>query len=98
MKISKEVKNNQLIVTIVGQIDTGTCGEFEKTVMEQNLGLDIVCDFKDVSYVSSAGLRVILSIYKSQKEIAKKLILLNVSNNILEVFKMTGFTEFLDIQ
>lgn len=98
MEIKKEVKNNQLFVTVKGQIDTGTCGEFETAILEQKLGVDIVCDFKDVTYVSSAGLRVILTIDKSQKELSKKFVLINVPNDVLEVFKMTGFAEFLEIK
>ena len=88
----------EMTVTIEGSIDTVTAPELEQQLLAQWDGASrLVLNFAQVDYVSSAGLRVIL---KSQKHMAKagKMILLNVSEDVMEVFEMTGFDELLHFE
>lgn len=98
MNIKKKKEANTLTVTVNGRIDTATAPEFDSYV-SQSIGdvSELVLDFKDVNYVSSAGLRVLLSLQK--KMMAKGgMKLLNVNETVSDVFEVTGFDEILDFE
>ena len=83
---------------LTGRIDTVTVGEAEK---ELKAGLDTVTeyilDFKQVDYISSAGLRLLLSLQKTMnKQGSMKLI--NVNEMVSEIFDVTGFADILTIE
>ena len=83
---------------LTGRIDTVTVGQAEK---ELKAGLDTVTeyilDFKQVDYISSAGLRLLLSLQKTMnKQGSMKLI--NVSEMVSEIFDVTGFADILTIE
>ena len=59
---------------------------------------DVTLDFANVDYVSSAGLRVLLSIHKKQAERKAKFVLINVNSDVEAILEMTGFTTFLTIK
>ena len=91
-------KKNAEILALVGRLDTMTAPEMETEISAmlptvQSLTLDM----EKLDYISSAGLRVIL---KTQKALAQKagLKLINVSDNVREVFEITGFSDFLTIE
>ncbi|MCR4788297.1 MAG: STAS domain-containing protein [Lachnospiraceae bacterium] len=89
---------NELTVSLAGRLDTTTSPELEK---ELSTKLDdvgsLIFDFKDLEYISSAGLRVVLA---TQKTMNKKgsMKLINVNNNILEILEVTGMTDILTIE
>ena len=85
-------------VAIKGRLDTTTAPELEAkldSVVRSSKG--IVLDMKDLQYISSAGLRVLL---KTQKAIGGNggMKLVNVPESVMEVFTITGFSEILDIE
>ena len=95
-----EIKKNQeeAIVEIVGRLDTITAPVLDKTIQEDlKDSYNLVLDFKGLEYISSAGLRVLLA---AQKKIQKmgSLKLINVCEDIMEVFSMTGFADILTIE
>jgi len=98
MEISKVLNEGKLIVMVKGRIDTVTSPELEKEVV---LNLDgvktLTFDFSEVEYISSAGLRVILA---ASKVMAKQgyMNLINVPQDIKDIFEMTGFSEVLNIE
>lgn len=98
MEITRLVSNDTLTLAINARLDTVTSPvlqeEIVKSIPEFN---HLVLDFKDVLYVSSSGLRVILM---AQKEMSKKgdMTIINCSEEIIELFKMTGFSEILNIK
>lgn len=98
LELRKEVENNTLVVFAKGQIDTATASQLQEAALGQKLGLNMVFDLKDTTYISSAGLRVILTVYKALNAEGKELKLRNVSKAIVEVLDMTGFTAFLKIE
>ena len=95
-----EIKRSvqETVIELVGRLDTTTAPALEKTIGE-NIKDDekLVLDLKGLEYVSSAGLRVLLS---TQKKLQKKgsMKVRNVCEVIMEVFDMTGFADILTIE
>ena len=98
MNINKEKKKDTLIVSISGRVDTTTAPAFEQELKSSFDDCDaFVLDFAEVEYISSAGLRVLLS---AQKVMSKKggMKLIHVSEDIMEIFEVTGFSDILTIE
>ena len=95
-----EIKKNaeETIVELAGRLDTTTAPALDKTICNDIEDTkNLVLDFKSLEYISSAGLRVLLSTQKKmQKNGSMKLI--NVCEEIMEVFEMTGFADILTIE
>ena len=95
-----EIKKNvdELVLEITGRLDTITAPALDKTINE-NLGeiKNLILDFKQLEYISSAGLRVLLS---TQKKLQQKgtMKLKNVREEVMEVFEITGFVDILTIE
>ncbi|MBQ6387343.1 MAG: STAS domain-containing protein [Ruminococcus sp.] len=97
MQIKKTKENQKLTISISGRVDTPSAMEFEESVFETLDGVtELVFDMKDMSYLSSAGLRVILIAYKQMKK-QGKMKLVNVSDDIRDILDMTGFTDLYTI-
>ena len=82
----------------IGRLDTTTAPELESELEASLCGVKkLVLDFKDVAYVSSAGLRVIL---KAQKLMSRNgnMKVIGVNSTVMEVFEITGFTDILTIE
>ena len=98
MTIDIKKNVNELVLEITGRLDTITAPALEKTINENYPeSKSLILDLKCLEYISSAGLRVLLSAQKKmQKNNAMKVI--NVSDEIMEVFEMTGFVDILTIE
>ena len=95
-----EIKRNveELVLQIVGRLDTTTAPMLEKTIMENMNGIkSLILDFKGLEYISSAGLRVLLSAQKKMQSIAEMKVI-NVCEAVMEVFEITGFADILVIE
>ena len=91
------MENNTLRIALAGHIDSTNAPETEKQIMaarEQHPHDALVLDMQDLSYISSAGLRVVLRLYKLEKEMK----LVNVSAQVYEILDMTGFAEMMPVQ
>lgn len=98
MKIIQNRDANKLTVAIVGRLDTTTAPEFEKALGEILDGTtELVLDMKDMEYISSAGLRVILKVQKVMFN-QGKMKLVGVNESVMEVFEITGFSDILTIE
>ena len=96
INISKE--NDVTVITLEGRLDTTTAPELEKTINGEGEALkNLILDFKDINYISSAGLRVLLSAQKKMN-IQGSMELVNVSEAVMDIFEMTGFAEILSIR
>ena len=96
IEIKKEAKS--LILKIAGRLDTTSAPEMEKAVKENISGVEkLIIDMEKLEYISSAGLRVLLSANKKMDEQGSMKIK-NVSEAIMEVFEITGFADILDIE
>ncbi len=98
MNIQKETNGNTVKYTLEGRLDTTTAPELEAELKESGDNKDLVLDFAKLSYISSAGLRVLLSAQKRANAAGTAMTLKNVSEEIMEVFDMTGFSSFLTIE
>ena len=95
-----EIKKNEQSTTIeiVGRLDTTTAPSLEKIINEDILDVkNLLLDFKNVEYISSAGLRVLLGAQKKMQQIGS-MKLTNVCESVMEVFEITGFTDVLTIE
>ena len=95
-----EIKRNadEMVLEIVGRLDTTTAPALDKTIQE-NLGdiKTLILDFKGLEYISSAGLRILLSAQKKM-QVVGSMKLINVCDAVMEVFEMTGFADILTIE
>lgn len=92
-----KIENNILIISLSGRIDSTNAEEKEKSlnsVIEKGGFEQLTLDAQELEYLSSAGLRVILRIRKSQPTLK----IINVSSDVYEIFDMTGFTEMIPIE
>ncbi|MBQ4002050.1 MAG: STAS domain-containing protein [Lachnospiraceae bacterium] len=98
MTITKTTEGNALTVMLEGRLDTVTTPELEKELMGALDDIqELTFDFEKLSYISSAGLRVLLS---SQKIMNTKgtMKVVHVNENIMDIFEATGFTDVLTIE
>lgn len=98
MNIVKETETTKLILDIEGRIDTLTAPQLEAELKKSISGItELIFDFKNVEYISSAGLRVLLS---AQKVMNKQgtMIIKNVNEEVMDIFEITGFSDILTIE
>jgi anti-sigma B factor antagonist len=98
MTIQKTLAGTSLTVAPEGRLDTITSPQFESELRaDMNAVTDLVFDLANLTYISSAGLRVLLS---AQKAMNKKgtMVLRNVRPEIMEIFEITGFSSILTIE
>lgn len=86
-------------VTLTGRLDSVTTGGLEKSLQPlfETVGTRTLIDFSALSYVSSAGLRVILMAAKRAKQSQGKLVLCGLLPHVREVFEISGFLKILDV-
>lgn len=98
MTINETKNGNELIISPEGRLDTTTAPELEEKVKGSIDGVtDLVFDLARLEYISSAGLRVLLSTQKIMEK-QGKMKFINVSDIIMEIFDVTGFSEILTIE
>lgn len=100
MKATLSTHVNQTIVTLEGRLDTTNVSDFEQQIAElYHLAQpDIVFECTDFTYISSSGLRSLLTLCKHVNNKHGKLVLSNLPPNIKEVFDMTGFSTMFCIK
>lgn len=96
MKIDKDLNGSELTIKLEGRLDTITSPELEKELGDLNGINSIVFDFENLDYISSAGLRTLLSCQKKIK-IQGTMVIKNVKSEIKDVLDMTGFSDILTI-
>lgn len=98
LNITKIQENEKLLITLEGRLDTTTAPLLEAELKENLDGVtELILDFEKLEYISSAGLRVLLS---AQKVMSKQgsMKLIHVGDLIKEIFEVTGFTDILTIE
>lgn len=99
MDIIKNINNEEINFKLVGRLDTTTAPELDVAVNEvMPNAMKIIFDFAELEYLSSAGLRVILSTQKAIAAKSGEFIIKHVNDTIMDVFDMTGFTSILTIE
>ena len=98
LNIAKSVEGGKAAFTLEGRLDTITAPELEKELKESLDGVtELTLDFAGLDYISSAGLRVLLSAQKIMSR-QGEMKLSHVNDTIMEIFDVTGFTDILTIE
>ena len=98
MTIEKNLNGTELTVAITGRLDTTTAPQLEAEFKQSIGGVEkLVLDFAELEYLSSAGLRVLLGAQKKMQRVGT-MKLINVCEEVMEVFEMTGFSDILTIE
>ncbi|MBE6724345.1 MAG: STAS domain-containing protein [Ruminococcaceae bacterium] len=98
MTINKQKNGTSLTLAVAGRLDTVTSPDLEAVLKEELNGIEnLTFDFSALDYISSAGLRVLLS---AQKQMNKQgdMKVTGVSEIIMEIFEVTGFSDILTIE
>lgn len=98
LNINLEKNADQLTVSLTGRLDTTTAPDLEKQLKSEIGSVkDLVFDFEKLDYISSAGLRVLLSTQKAMNK-QGSMVVRKVSDAIKEIFEVTGFVDILTIE
>lgn len=98
MTIGKQLEGNVLEVCLQGRLDTTTAPQLEAELKQSLDGVTrLVLDMKDLVYLSSAGLRVVLSAQKQMNR-QGEMVVRHVNETIMDVFELTGFVDILTIE
>ena len=92
MNITKKVEGEKLTVALEGRLDTLTAPELEESLSSALEGIkELVLDLSGLEYLSSAGLRVVLSTFKTVSAAEGKMTICNANEMVSKVFELTGF-------
>ena len=98
LDIRKNQEGSRLEFVLDGRLDTITAPQLEEEIKASLDGItDLIFNFSGLTYVSSAGLRVLLSSQKTMNE-KGRMVVKNVSEEIQEIFDVTGFSDILTIE
>ena len=98
MEITTEQKEKYNLLNVNGRLDSTTATEFEKELIPMlDEAKENVVDFKELKYISSSGLRVLLVAAKKLNASGKKLTIVSMQEHIKEVFDISGFTGLFNI-
>ena len=101
MKTTIEELDELIVITMTGSLDTAAAIETEQTfkpITANEEAKDIVFECKDLEYIASSGLRILLDVLKKTKAKGKKVTLRNVNDDIKNVFKITGFINLFEFE
>ena len=98
MTIEKNLNGTELNLKVEGRLDTTTAPELEATLKESYEGITkLVLNFENLAYLSSAGLRVLLTAQKVMNK-QGEMVIQNINETISEIFEVTGFVDILTIE
>ena len=97
LNIVKTIDNGKAAIALEGRLDTVTAPELEKELKSSLEGVsELTLDFEKLEYISSAGLRVLLSAQK-QMNAQGEMTVVHVNDTVSEIFEVTGFSDILTI-
>ncbi|MCH9621620.1 MAG: putative anti-sigma factor antagonist BtrV [Chlamydiia bacterium] len=99
MLVTKEEKNNGLILRLEGRLDATTSIQLENVLNDAIGGekVNVLLDFSGIEYLSSAGMRVLLSMTKRLKGMSGSLKLFGIHDDVMEIIRLAGFETILQI-
>jgi len=96
---SEQINDDSMALYLSGRLDTTSSPAFELKINELIDGtIDIIFDLKDLSYISSSGLHVLILTHKLMNANGKKLIIRNITGSVKDVFDMTGFSSIITME
>lgn len=98
LNIDKNSDGNTLVVSLEGRLDTTTAPLLEAELKSSLEGVtSLILDMNKLDYISSAGLRVLLSAQKTMN-VCGEMMITGVNETIMEIFEVTGFSDILTIE
>lgn len=98
MTITKNLNGTTLTLALEGRLDTTTAPQLEAEVKDSLTGVsELILDFTALEYISSAGLRVVLSAQKAMNK-QGRMVVRGVNEYVMEVLEVTGFSDILTIE
>lgn len=99
MTIEKNLEGKSLTMSLIGRLNTSTAPELESEIKSSTVDIDDLClDLKELEYISSAGLRVILSAQKLMSSKNGNFAVKNPRDTVKEVFEVTGFSSIINME
>lgn len=98
MEIIKTLNNDELVLKIVGELNTTTYQDLENVISGSLKGVkSLIFDFAQLEYISSAGLRIILMAKKIMDR-QGNMVVRHANQSVMEIFEITGFANILDFE
>ena len=97
MTITKTMENNKAILSVEGWLDTNSAPELGREIEALSDIEILILDFDKLEYISSAGLRILLSTQKIMNK-QGSMVIKNVNEDVMDIFNITGFADFLTIE
>ena len=97
MTITKTMENNTVVLLVEGWLDTKSAPELGNEINALSDIEGLVLDFEKLEYIASSGLREVVSSYKKMKGMNGTFSVINVSNEVMDVFRLAGLDKKLDI-
>ena len=99
-KMTSEIKEKKFLISIAGNLDTGTCPAAEKKIddaLSKGAGNidEVILDLKNLIYISSLGLRIL---FKLSKQLPSRVKIINVPGDVMDIFKMTGIDRTMTVE
>lgn len=100
MKTTIQELDQKFMATLEGELDTAAAAEVEEVLqpLYKSSGKDVYIDCEKLEYISSSGLRILISILKGARASGSKVTMLHVNDDIMTVFKLTGFNSLFDFE
>jgi len=95
MTVDKKINDQSMLLIIAGRIDTNTAPELEKELEGLNDINEIIFDVKDVGYISSAGIRLIMQACKAMNLVKGRVVIKDIKSEVKGVLEMTGVDELV---
>ena len=96
---SEWLDDNSVVIFLSGRLDTNSAPKFElelKSLVERAAG--IILDFKDLSYISSSGLHILLQTQRAMNNIKRKFVIKNLGEAVRDVLEMTGVINLISLE
>ena len=99
MTITRNETDGKITIQLEGRLDKLSSPVLEEEMnKELEKKKDIVIDFKNLEYISSAGLRILIASEKQLREIGKTLEIINVNDDVMSILNVTGFIYILNVK
>lgn len=98
MTITKTMENNVAVLRVEGWLDTKSAPELGNEINALSDIEGLTLDFEKLEYIASSGLREVVSAYKKMKSMNGTFSVIHVSNEVMEVFRLSGLDKKLNIQ
>ena len=99
MTINETLGEEKLVISVEGRVDTNTSPELQDAILKGfQRSNDLELDFKELDYISSAGLRALLLGHKTALSKGGSMIITHVNEDVMEIFEDTGFDGVFDIE